>query len=40
MRGGLDLTYGTDGFAFYVTMGSAWPTFQQHAWLEERWHAS
>jgi hypothetical protein len=27
MRGGLDLTYGKDGFVFYVTMGSAWPAF-------------
>jgi len=23
MRGGVDFTYGTDGFAYYVTLGSA-----------------
>jgi len=27
MRGGMDFAYGEDGFAFYVTMGSAWPSF-------------
>ncbi len=27
LRGGLDFAYGTDGFAFYVTVGSAWTTF-------------
>jgi hypothetical protein len=24
LRGGADLAYGTDGWAFYITMGSAW----------------
>jgi hypothetical protein len=27
LRGGLDFAWGEDGFAFYVTMGSAWATF-------------
>lgn len=27
LRGGLDFAYGRDGFAFYLTLGSAWPTF-------------
>jgi len=27
LRGGLDFAYGEDGFAFYVTTGSAWPAF-------------
>jgi hypothetical protein len=27
LRGGLDVAYGKDGWAFYVTMGSAWPGF-------------
>jgi hypothetical protein len=27
MRGGLDFAYGKDGFAFYVTIGSAWASF-------------
>jgi hypothetical protein len=27
IRGGLDFAYGEDGFAVYVTMGSAWMAF-------------
>jgi len=27
LRGGLDVAYGKDGWAAYVTMGSAWPGF-------------